>query len=223
MTAPDKTALARLAQLEDELERRATAIITACPYRVGVSSSWRSSAKQAALYAAYLNGTGNLAAPPGRSKHEKTEHGKPAAQAVDLNYYGSAKAVTWVHEHALSYGLHFPIRGENWHAELTKTAPTVSLAPPKPVRPKTNVPAGASPLLGLKNPRLYGPKVADAQRVLVKVLPANRAAMGDEFDLAVYGPKTAAIMDEYKKHRGLGSERGVTEPVWAQLRKDARS
>ncbi len=35
-----------------------------------VVSSYRSSAEQAVLYAAYLNDTGNLAAPPGSSNHE---------------------------------------------------------------------------------------------------------------------------------------------------------
>jgi hypothetical protein len=47
-----------------------------------VTSGFRSYAKQAGLYAAYLAGTGNLAAPPGHSSHER-------GQAVDVTDYGA--------------------------------------------------------------------------------------------------------------------------------------
>lgn len=229
MTSPGKALLAKLALLDDELERRVIALFTACPYDLDAASVWRSEHKQAQLYAAYLAGTGNLAAKPGRSKHEKTKAGKPASQALDIRYPGRKssplylKAVAWVHEHADDYGIHFPVRGENWHAEATKHAPRVVLdVPILPTRPATNVPDGTSPLLGLQNPRLYGPKVADVQRVLIKVDPANRARLGTEVDLKAYGPKTAALVKLYATNRGLAGERGVTEPVWAALRKDAR-
>lgn len=223
MATIDKTTRSRLDQLDDELDRRITALIEDCPYKVTVNSSWRSSAKQAELYAKYLNGTGNLAARPGTSLHEKTKNGAPASQAVDLNYQGNAKCIAWIHENAKDYGLHFPVRGENWHAQCTTSAPIVDLDPPKPVRPKTNVPEGRDPLLGLQNPRLYGPKVADVQRALIKLDPdTNRAALGEEVDLQVYGSKTAALMNVYKKNRGMEKEKGVTPAVWARLRKDIR-
>jgi TP901 family phage tail tape measure protein len=77
--------------------------------RVGplrIVSGFRSRARQAQLYAAYLAGRGNLAAPPGRSKHERglaIDHA-PAANA-------SMKAI------AREFRLHYPVRGEPWHVE----------------------------------------------------------------------------------------------------------
>lgn len=229
MTAIVKTTRAKLDQCADELDRRLTALLTACPYDVTVNNSWRSSAKQAELYARYLAGTGNLAAKPGRSRHERVHGGKPAAEAADLRYPGGKgtqlykDAVAWIHEHAPSYGLHFPVRGENWHIECTRHEPVVTIKTiAAPARPKTNVPPGRDPLLGLQNPRLYGPKVADVHRVLLELADGNRALLGEEVELQVYGPKTAKLMTVYKDHRGLGAERGVTPAVWAALRKDKR-
>jgi TP901 family phage tail tape measure protein len=77
--------------------------------RVGplrIVSGFRSRARQAQLYAAYLAGRGNLAAPPGRSKHEvglAIDHA-PVANA-------SMKAI------ARQFRLHYPVRGEPWHIE----------------------------------------------------------------------------------------------------------
>jgi TP901 family phage tail tape measure protein len=77
--------------------------------RVGplrIVSGWRSSARQAQLYAAYLAGRGNLAARPGTSKHEvglAIDHA-PVANA-------SMKAI------ARQFRLHYPVRGEPWHVE----------------------------------------------------------------------------------------------------------
>ena len=73
-------------------------------YRIG--SGFRSYASQAALYAKYLNGTGNLAARPGRSNHER-------GLAIDTSprVSGADQAL------ARSFRLHFPVRGEPWHVE----------------------------------------------------------------------------------------------------------
>lgn len=49
----------------------AEAAVAECGDVPRVTSAWRSTEKQAELYALYLAGKGNLAAPPGKSKHER--------------------------------------------------------------------------------------------------------------------------------------------------------
>lgn len=220
MAALDKATLAHLDNLEPELRRRLTALLEACPHRMGIASSWRSSAKQAQLYAAFLAGVGNTAAPPGRSKHEKVAAGKPAAQACDLRYPSTA-AKAWIHDHAADYGLRFPVRGEDWHVELAKGAPKVKVPPAAPERPATNVPPGDSPLLGLQNPPLYGPKVADVHRALIKMSWNNRARLGDDVELERYGQNTALVVGDLRANRGKPRRGGVDEWAWAVLRKAA--
>lgn len=71
-----------------------------------IESSYRTRAEQARLYQEYLNGTGNLAAPPGHSEHEK-------GLAFDIN-------AQWIDSRP---GLRqlldrlggFPVGGEPWH------------------------------------------------------------------------------------------------------------
>lgn len=70
-----------------------------------VTSSWRSTAQQAELYARWKAGTGNLAAPPGSSKHEV---------GLALDARGSAE---W--ERAMErHGWRRPIAIEPWHWEF---------------------------------------------------------------------------------------------------------
>ena len=76
---------------------------------IQVNSAYRSNEEQAALYQAYLNGTGNLAAPPGQSNHN---HGA----AVDVNLTPRQR------ELAGQFGLGFPVAGEDWHMELVGDA-----------------------------------------------------------------------------------------------------
>lgn len=76
---------------------------------IQVNSAYRSNEEQAALYQAYLNGTGNLAAPPGQSNHN---HGA----AVDVNLTARQR------ELAPQFGLGFPVGGEDWHMELVGDA-----------------------------------------------------------------------------------------------------
>ena len=71
-----------------------------------VVSDYRTRAEQQALYNAYKNGTGNLAAPPGHSMHEQ-------GLAFDI-------ASSWLNSHPGA--LHmlnrlggFPVSGEPWH------------------------------------------------------------------------------------------------------------
>jgi TP901 family phage tail tape measure protein len=75
---------------------------------ISVTSGWRSYAEQAALYAAYLNGTGNLAAPPGSSNHED---GRAADISPGSEVFGSA---------ASRFGMGFTVPGESWHIELLR-------------------------------------------------------------------------------------------------------
>jgi hypothetical protein len=74
--------------------------------RIWIISGWRSRAQQAALYARYLSGSGNLAARPGTSKHER---GLAVDWGGDVGLYQRL---------ARSLGAHFPVSGERWHMEV---------------------------------------------------------------------------------------------------------
>ncbi len=81
--------------------------------KIDVISGLRTYDEQAALYQKYLNGTGNLAAPPGHSNHE-------TGDAADVYVDGVALAsVEGGREAAAAAGIGFPVGGEPWHAELT--------------------------------------------------------------------------------------------------------
>lgn len=72
------------------------------PYRF--TSGWRSREQQQRLYEKYLNGTGNLAAPPGSSNHE----------------FGLATdGVRWGGRNPGVFGLGYYVNGEPWHLEPT--------------------------------------------------------------------------------------------------------
>lgn len=111
-----------LADLHPDLRMRVRALLEAAPMRVGITSAWRSRMEQQRLYDGWkkrLPGF-NPANPPGMSRHEDTLDGEPASNACDLAYppgTARAAAVRWVHANAKHYGLHFPIRREDWHAE----------------------------------------------------------------------------------------------------------
>lgn len=83
-----------------------------------IASGKRSTEEQAVLYQKYLNGTGNLAAPPGSSNHE-------TGNAVDINGNYSC-----IHSVGAKYGLVFPVAGEPWHAELGSGAAQAAMANP---------------------------------------------------------------------------------------------
>lgn len=98
--------------IEPELFRRIQRLNEMSPFgpnTVSIGSGYRSYEEQQRLYDAYLRGEGNLAARPGQSNHN---HGT----AADLRY-ASDQAREWVHSVARDLGLHFPVRGENWHVE----------------------------------------------------------------------------------------------------------
>lgn len=78
---------------------------------IEVISGLRTHAEQAALYQKYLNGTGNLAARPGTSRHESGDAADVYVDGVALqNVPGAADA-------ARRAGLGFPVPGEPWHIE----------------------------------------------------------------------------------------------------------
>lgn len=79
-------------------------------WKGGVNSGFRSSEQQAILYQKYLDGTGNLAAPPGSSSHEK-------GQAVDVSdSEGFARAMATAPAGARLYRR---VQGEPWHFSVT--------------------------------------------------------------------------------------------------------
>lgn len=78
-----------------------------------IVSGHRSREEQSELYQRYLNGTGNLAAPPGSSHHE-------TGRAADVYVNGTALASFDGGSAAASAaGLGFPVPGEPWHVELS--------------------------------------------------------------------------------------------------------
>ncbi|OJV76549.1 MAG: hypothetical protein BGO37_10900 [Cellulomonas sp. 73-92] len=86
----------------------------------GITSAGRSSAAQAGLYQAYLNGTGNLAAKPGTSPHEK-------GIALDMNVASSAHR--WLLANGAKYGWTQAVPGEPWHWQYGGAAATKSNIP----------------------------------------------------------------------------------------------
>lgn len=76
-------------------------------------SDFRSRAEQAALYQKYLSGQGNLAAPPGHSRHE-------TGQAFDIStsfLQQNPDLVRWLYGH----GWETPVGGEPWHWQYEPT------------------------------------------------------------------------------------------------------
>ena len=80
-------------------------------------SGWRSSQRQKELYEDYLAGRGNPANPPGTSNHEAIPYSTPMALAVDL-----AGNLDEARRRCAEFGIHFPIAGEEWHAQPVEVA-----------------------------------------------------------------------------------------------------
>jgi hypothetical protein len=72
---------------------------------ITLSSSYRSYEKQAYLYQLYKSGRGNLAAPPGKSNHEK-------GLAID-----AANGIPWLQRNAPKFGWKATVPSEDWHFE----------------------------------------------------------------------------------------------------------
>ncbi len=81
------------------------------PILGNIDSSYRTYAQQQALYNAYLNGTGNLAAKPGTSNHE-------TGTAIDINS-GFLASHPEVRSWLASHGWANDVGGEAWHWHWT--------------------------------------------------------------------------------------------------------
>lgn len=78
--------------------------------KLTISSGLRTRAEQEKLYAAYKNGTGNLAAKPGTSNHESGE-------AIDFG--NTSGAYEWLKKNAARFGFFNKIASEPWHYSLS--------------------------------------------------------------------------------------------------------
>jgi peptidoglycan hydrolase-like protein with peptidoglycan-binding domain len=87
--------------------RRMDAAATAAGHDLHVNSGYRTYAEQAALYRAYQNGTGNLAAPPGHSTHG-------LGLSADIQLTDPA-TLRWLRAHAGTYGFVNDAPSEAWH------------------------------------------------------------------------------------------------------------
>ncbi len=80
---------------------------------VHITSGFRSYEEQERLYQMYLNGTGNLAAKPGTSRHESGLAADCSIGGVNIGAYpGAIDAMK-------EFGLGLPVGGENWHVEIS--------------------------------------------------------------------------------------------------------
>lgn len=99
------------AGLQPNFASRLRAFIEASGGRVMPGSGFRTIEEQTDLYNRWKAGTYNVpsVARPGKSKHN---HGL----AMDLRY--GPGGLEWAQANAARFGLHFPVRGENWHVEM---------------------------------------------------------------------------------------------------------
>lgn len=86
------------------------------------NSGFRSNAAQALLYAAYLAGTGNLAAQPGWSNHQ-------GGVSVDIDTRGlgfASPQFVWLRENAGAFGFVNDVKSEAWHWTFVGTSGKVA-------------------------------------------------------------------------------------------------
>jgi peptidoglycan hydrolase-like protein with peptidoglycan-binding domain len=86
---------------------RMDAAAIAAGHGLHVTSGYRTYGEQAALYQAYRNGTGNLAAPPGHSTHG-------LGLSADIQVTDPA-TLRWLRAHAATYGFVNDVPSEAWH------------------------------------------------------------------------------------------------------------
>jgi len=121
-------------------------LVAASPYRLGISSGFRSRDEQQRLYDAYLRGEGNLAAKPGSSNHE-------SGFAIDIDYpndnrsaAAAAEIVVLTVPHAAQRATVEEAR-ESLGGKILVDA-TVPLVPPKVSR--VQLPAGGSAVAAIQ-------------------------------------------------------------------------
>ncbi|MCW2962469.1 MAG: penicillin-resistant DD-carboxypeptidase [Thermoleophilia bacterium] len=97
--------------LDPELRASLEQVAAQLGRSIEVVSGARTRSEQEVLYQKYLDGTGNLAAVPGTSRHE-------SGRAADVYVDGVALAdVPGGRAAASALGLGFPVPGEAWHIE----------------------------------------------------------------------------------------------------------
>lgn len=97
--------------LDPVLLSRLGAVAQSLGQPVEVISGFRSRSEQQSLYSRFLSGLGNLAAPPGASRHE-------SGRAADVYVGGTAlQNVSGGAAAAQAAGLAFTVGGEPWHVE----------------------------------------------------------------------------------------------------------
>lgn len=132
-------------------------------HKVNVVSGKRTIEQQADLYNKYKAGKGNLAAKP--SPHAP----HVAGYASDLNWSQlPAKTRNWIRQNAAKYNLHFPVKGEPWHAELIGARDEVKLDPI------------FSEIAKGKAPKTEGQKISQAEADVRKRL-ADAKATSDKY------------------------------------------
>lgn len=98
--------------LDGELTQRLAKIGERLGQKLTIASGKRSREEQQELYDLYLAGKGNLAAKPGTSNHETGRAADVNVDGTSLANYKNAKDVS------AEFGIHFPVGGEPWHAEM---------------------------------------------------------------------------------------------------------
>jgi len=88
--------------------RRMDAAARAAGIDLHVESGYRTYAEQAQLYRDYQNGTGNLAAPPGRSTHG-------LGLSADIRTAADPRVSRWLRANASKYGFVNDVPSEPWH------------------------------------------------------------------------------------------------------------
>jgi zinc D-Ala-D-Ala carboxypeptidase len=92
--------------------RRMQAAAAAADVELVIWSGFRTHERQAALYARWRGGRGNVAARPGHSRHQ-------SGQALDL-VVRDPRTLAWLTAHAARYGFRRTVRGEPWHWEYVR-------------------------------------------------------------------------------------------------------
>ncbi|MDO5296321.1 MAG: D-alanyl-D-alanine carboxypeptidase family protein [bacterium] len=99
--------------LNEDLLNRLAQVGEILGTKVHITSGFRTYEEQAKLYQMYLNGTGNLAAKPGTSRHETGNAADCSIGGMNIGAYpGAVEAMKQV-------GLGLPVGGENWHVEIS--------------------------------------------------------------------------------------------------------
>lgn len=152
----------------------------------GIASAGRTRAEQAALYAAYLAGRGNLAAKPGTSKHE-------TGRALDITR--GTRAHTWATTggrpltvrsaeqiRAHLFGWRRDVPTEAWHLVYSPTTDRSANLPILRPGARGDAVRILQLTLSLTTDGIYGPKTAQAVR--------NRQTATGLTPDAITGPKT---------------------------------